>query len=76
MRLDVVPMLILRDFFADTFAKPGDKLHIYGYCDLSPQWRGVESFSASFHLYDSSSNIFLRRLVPCIALSSDLFDAF
>lgn len=73
MRLDCTAMLVWRRFWAQTMAAASDRVQVYIFCDASPTWRGVELWAASFDLYDGER--FLRRLFPCVALSSQMVDA-
>lgn len=73
VRADVVTMMLWRRVFAQTLA-PSDvgNVNVFLFADASPQWRGVETFCASFDLV--VSDIAHRRLMPLITLSRDMLD--
>lgn len=72
VRLDVVSMLIFRALFQRLHRQQGDAVNIYLWCDSSPQYRGLEMFSATVELFDGHR--FVRRLMPCIALDKTMLD--
>jgi hypothetical protein len=64
-------MIAMRLLF-QTLIETAFNLHLY--CDALPQWRGLETYAASFDLREVSGEI-TRRLCPVIALERDMLNA-
>ena len=73
VRLDCVAMLLFRQYIADLMDEYPATLHIYVFCDASPQPHG-EFFAATIDIFVGTT--FLRRsLLPCLMLDPALMDA-
>lgn len=72
IKLDVASMMIWREMWASMLTKDPDNLHLYLYCDSSPQ-RGAEFFASSVDVFDGE--MMQRWLLPCISLDASLMDA-
>lgn len=70
VRIDVVAMLYFRAMWAKLDLS---QVSIHIWIDGSPQWRGLEMFSASMDLFVGDR--VERRLLPCIALKSSQMDS-
>lgn len=72
IKLDVAAMMIWREMWVSLLSSHGDDLHLYIYCDASPQ-RGAELFATSVDVFDGK--VFRRWLLPCVSLHPALMDA-
>ena len=70
-RLDMVAMLVWRQFWLHTLAAGADNNHVYLFCDASPK-AGSEIFAATMDVYDGEE--FRRWQLPCVALRPGMLD--